>query len=260
MPYLNTGQANLYYQIDGMAGAPWLILANSIATDLHLWDEAVPFLADNFSILRFDMRGHGKSAPPDGALRIRNLSSDIVALMDGLKIETAHLAGVSLGAMVILDVLHTHSDRVKTITFCNAITQANDIYKSFWAERISMVKSGGMSAIAEPTIERWFTQNAPQSLRDKAKSMILRTTEAGFCGAAEALRHLDLNNTLHGIQVPVHFVAGADDAAAPTAIMRAAAMSTPGSHFTVLSDTAHLSSLERPQALARVITITSSLA
>lgn len=256
---LKTEQADLHYRVDGTKDAPWLVLANSIATDMHLWDDALPYLVEHFSILRFDMRGHGQSAPPDGQFSIRDLSSDVIALMDELDIGSAHLAGISLGAMVVLDALQSHPDRVKSVTYCNAIVQANEMYKSFWAGRIEIAKSQGMAAIAEPTIERWFTPNAAQSLRNRARDMIISTSVSGFCAAAEALCYLDLENALPEVQSPVHFVAGADDAAAPISVMRTASKNTPNSRFTILSDTAHLSCLEQPQALAKAITVTSAL-
>src|SRR3990172_4640494 len=85
------------YQIDGPAGAPWLVFSNSLATDISMWDEQAAQLKNSFRVLRYDQRGHGRTDAPASRYTFEQLIADVVALMDALAIEKAHFAGLSMG-------------------------------------------------------------------------------------------------------------------------------------------------------------------
>jgi 3-oxoadipate enol-lactonase len=57
----------LYYELSGREGAPWLVLSHSLACTVRMWDPTVEAFKDRFRILNYDMRGHGQSAAPQGA-------------------------------------------------------------------------------------------------------------------------------------------------------------------------------------------------
>ena len=93
---------SINYQIDGPEGAPWLILSNSLATDLTMWDEQARGLGRAFRVLRYDQRGHGGSDAPAGRYPFDTLLDDALALMDALGIAKAHFAGLSMGGATAL--------------------------------------------------------------------------------------------------------------------------------------------------------------
>ena len=84
---------SINYEISGNESGPWLTFSNSLATNLHMWDEQEAALADDFHILRYDKRGHGKSAPVEGPYTFDDLVGDVVGLWDHLGISEEPFRG-----------------------------------------------------------------------------------------------------------------------------------------------------------------------
>src|SRR5262245_61323602 len=99
--FITTGDGvRIAYRFDGAADKPVLLLSNSIATDLHMWDGEVPALAEHFRVLRYDLRGHGESDTPVGAYSLDRLGRDVVELLDALGLQRVHVLGLSLGGFI----------------------------------------------------------------------------------------------------------------------------------------------------------------
>lgn len=94
------------YRLEGDANRPVLMLSNSIATDMSMWDGVMPQLLERFRVLRYDMRGHGASDVPAGAYSLDRLGRDALELMDALDLERVHFLGLSLGGMVEIGRAH----------------------------------------------------------------------------------------------------------------------------------------------------------
>lgn len=237
------------FRIDGHAG-PWIVLSNGIASDMRLWDGVVERLAPHCRILRHDWPGHGESvAAPAQSLRL--LADRLLALMAEQGIERAHLAGVSMGAMVSAEAALLRPEAVSGLTWMNAVASASPEYAAFWQDRAALADAQGMGPIVDPTLERWLAPGAPAPVEALAREMILGTRPAGFAAAARALSGLALQSRLSHLAMPVHFVAGAADAAAPVAAMQAACAVVPDGRLTVLEGVAHLSPLQAPDLIGQ---------
>ncbi|PZQ96278.1 MAG: 3-oxoadipate enol-lactonase, partial [Flavobacterium psychrophilum] len=100
MPAVRLADGDLNYQLEGPAGAPVLVLSNSLGTDLHMWDVQMPALTRHFQVLRYDTRGHGQSLVTEGPYSIEQLGRDVLALLDALDIAKAHFCGLSMGGLI----------------------------------------------------------------------------------------------------------------------------------------------------------------
>jgi len=252
MPYATLAGRALHYRCDGPGDYPCLLLANSIAADLTMWEAATDTLAKRFRVVRYDMPGHGRSEPLPDLDTLGALARAPQAVLDAEGIERAHLAGISLGAMVLAEFALQSPGRAMSLIYCNAIVTAPLAYAAFWTERIEQVTSSGMASIVAPTLDRWFTPDARPELREAAARMIGQTSLQGFVAAATALTRLDVGRRLASLDIPKLFIAGEMDQAAPPQVMSEAAGNA-GAAFQQLPRTAHLSSLERPEALAALI-------
>jgi 3-oxoadipate enol-lactonase len=103
------------YQVDGRQGAPWLVLSNSLATNLAVWDEQARALGSACRILRYDQRGHGATEAPASRYTFELLMADVLALMDALGIEKTHFAGLSMGGATALGLAQKHPDRLDRV-------------------------------------------------------------------------------------------------------------------------------------------------
>ena len=87
----------LHHVLEGPEDAPVLVMANSLGTTLHMWDEQASAVRDLFRLLRYDHRGHGGSPVPPGPYEIDDLGRDVLALLDVLGVERVSFSGFSIG-------------------------------------------------------------------------------------------------------------------------------------------------------------------
>ena len=150
MPHIDANGITLHYRIDGPEDGRPLLLSNSLASNLHMWDPQIADLtAAGFRVIRYDSRGHGLSDAPDGAYSIEMLAEDAVALLDGLGIERADYCGLSKGGMVGQMLGVRHRDRVSKLILAD--TSAHMPTQEMWDGRVRTVEKGGMAAVADAT-------------------------------------------------------------------------------------------------------------
>lgn len=241
-------------QIDGPDRAPWLILSNSLLTNLSMWDEQAAVLARSYRVLRYDQRGHGGTQVTDGKYSFDMLVADVIGLMDALSIARAHFAGISMGGMTALFLAQRHRDRFDRIIAADCGPASTPVSAQQWKERMELAADKGMNALADVTIPRWFPPDFVASkapVLDKVRGMITSTPLRGFAGCAQALSDYDLKPGLPGIDRPTLCIVGTKDAT--LAGMEAISAAVPGSRLVKLEGAGHLSNLEQPQAFTRAI-------
>lgn len=243
-----SGDARLSVRIDGEAGKPWILLSNSLAADLHMWDDQIGFLTETHRVVRYDTRGHGQSSAPQGPYDLDMLVADMLAVLDHVGADQADIMGLSLGGMTALGLGLTHPDRVRRMVVCDARADNPPPFVASWDDRITAIEQGGMAAIVPGTLERWFTSKAAPAVLAKAEAMIRATAVPGYIGCARALQGLSYLHRLGELGMPVHYVVGGEDMAAPVAAMQAMADATPDAHLTVLPGLAHIPTMEDPVA------------
>src|SRR5271167_3014101 len=182
MPDIKTDDGCIIHtELEGPERAPVLMLSNSLGTNLHMWDEQVAPWTQRFRLLRYDRRGHGKSSVPKGPYTMERLGRDVVAVLDGLGIQIINWCGLSMGGMVGMWLGANASNRIDKLILSNTSSYFPD--KTAWEGRIKMVRAGGMKAIADGTMERWFTkgfrERAPQASA-RMKEMMLKTPIEGY--------------------------------------------------------------------------------
>jgi 3-oxoadipate enol-lactonase len=252
-------QANgitINYEIDGPEGAPWLVLSNSLATSLHMWDEQAADLKGAVRVLRYDQRGHGHSDAPAGHYTFELLIADALGLMDALSIKRAHFGGLSMGGATALGFAQLHPDRLDRIIVCDSPCMSTPQSTQQWQERIAIAeKANSMAPLVEPTIERWFpaevrAKNPPHV--DKVRAMVRTTPVNGFIGCAAALADHDFNAKVATVQHPVLFLAGEKDGTTPAA-MKKMHETLKGSRFVELPGAGHISNMDQPALFTRAV-------
>jgi 3-oxoadipate enol-lactonase len=241
------GDTTLAVRIDGDPGLPWLMLSNSLAADMTMWDDQLPDLLRLRRVVRYDTRGHGASSAPPGPYDLGRLTADVVAILDRLAIPAIDFLGLSLGGMTGVGLGLLHPARLGRLICCDARGDYPAAALALWDERVKAVSAGGMAAIAEDTLARWFTERTRREqpeLVDRARRMVLATSVAGYCGCVAALKALDYGRQLADLTVPTLYVAGAEDVAVPPAVMQAMATATPAARLAVVPGAAHLANME----------------
>ena len=208
------------YVVDGPAepagreapDAPVLLLGPSLGSTVALWEPQVPVLARNLRVVRFDLRGHGRSLVPPGPYTVEDLGRDVLELMDHLGIARAHYAGVSLGGMIGMWVAANAPERLERLVLASTSAHMGGVPQ--WNQRIETVRRDGMPALTEGILERWFTpgfRTAHPEEVERIRAMLLSCPREGYAGCAAAVRDMDLRDSLARIRAPTLVLYGRHD-------------------------------------------------
>jgi 3-oxoadipate enol-lactonase/4-carboxymuconolactone decarboxylase len=253
MPFVRTDTHTLHYQFDGLATGPTLLFSNSLGSDLSMWDWLIPQLKNKFRILRYDTRGHGKSAVPDGPYTLDQLGGDVITLLDALKINTVYFCGLSLGGLTGQWLAINHADRLLKLVVSNTAARIGTVAN--WNERIDTVLETGLRAMAPPIVNRWLTeayQSANPTVAEALVAMIGQTSPQGYASCCAALRDADLQPLISQIRVPTLVIAGRADPVTTVADGQFMAEQIPDALLRMLP-AAHLSAIEAADAFAAAL-------
>ena len=233
------------YTVDGPAGAPVVVLSNSLGATRGMWDPQVPALAERYRVVTYDTRGHGESPAPQGPYTIDDLTDDLVALLDEVGAERAHVVGLSIGGMIGIRLAARNPERVHRLAvLCSSPKPDPQGFR----DRAAQVRSAGTAAIAPTVVSRWLTPSYAAEHPDlvaRLEGMIATADDEGYAGCCEAIAALDLHADLGRITAPTLVISGADDPALPPEHQRAIADGISGAEFLSVSPGAHLANLER---------------
>jgi 3-oxoadipate enol-lactonase / 4-carboxymuconolactone decarboxylase len=249
LPFATTNNTRTFYRLEGKPGAPVLVLSHSIGTDSSLWAPQMPDLMQHFQVLRYDTRGHGAADAPQGEYSIDQLGRDFLDLVDTLKISTFAFCGLSMGGAVGQWVALNAGERLTHLVLANTSPQFGPAAN--WDARRKAVLEGGMAAIVDMVMQRFFSPETVERgdvYAASIQSVFLGTDTSGYRGCCSALRDVDNRSSLSKISVPTLIIAGDKDVSTPwEGHNEVLAREIPGARAVHLA-AAHLSNIERPRS------------
>ena len=253
MPFIECEDVRLFYRFDGPPERPVVLLSNSLGTDQGMWDPQVPEFTKRFRVLRYDSRGHGRSAVPEGPYTIAALGRDVLALLDRLGLDRVSFCGLSLGGMVGMWLGVDAPARIERLVLCNTSVKVGG--PDLWNQRIETVRRDGMKAVLPTVVERWFTpgfrERDPRAV-DKVSRMLVATPPTGYVASCAAIRDMDQGDAIGAIRRPTLVVAGRHDVATPPDHARFIAARIPDAELVEL-DAAHLSNIEQADPFSSAV-------
>lgn len=237
------------------SGGQWgltVMLSHALGCDLRMWDVlAEHLLAQGHRVLRYDQRGHGQSGTPPGPYSMADLADDAAQLIDALNVGPVIWIGLSMGGMVGQELALRHPGHVKALVLANTTSSYPPDAQAGWAQRIAGIQQGGLEAIVDGALQRWFHDGfraAHPEVVALWRSRVLACRQAGYIACCEAISQVNTTERLHRITQPTLVIAGALDAGTPPAFAEVIAARIPGAVLTVLPEASHLSVLEQPEA------------
>jgi 3-oxoadipate enol-lactonase len=241
------------YSVAGPEDAPVVVLSNSLGATRDMWNPQVPLLAERYRVLTYDTRGHGRSPAPEGPYSIDDLADDVVALLDEVGADRAHVVGLSLGGMTGLRLAAREPGRVDRLAVL--CTSAKPEPGPF-LERAAAVRSGGTAPLAPAIAARWLTPRyaaAHPDLVARLEAMIAGADDQGYAACCEVVAALDLREDLARIGAPTLVVSGADDVALPPEHQQVIAEGIAGAQLLTVQPGAHLANLEQPEQITAAL-------
>jgi 3-oxoadipate enol-lactonase len=246
---------DLAASLEGPAGAPVLVLGNSLGTTGEVWEPQAAALGERFRLLRYEHRGHGGSPSLPGPYTVAELGADVLRLLDGFGVPTASYCGISLGGMIGMWLAAHAPERIGALAVC--CTSAYLPPASFWTGRAEQARAAGMASLAEQVVGRWFTPAF--RARDPATvagfvTMVAGVDPQGYAGCCEAIAAMDQRSTLGRISVPTLVIAGAEDPATPPWHGARIASAVAGSRLRVIRGGSHMANVSQPgEVTARLV-------
>ena len=253
MANLQLTDVQVRYEWAGPENGPVLVFSNSLGTNLEMWDPQMAELSRTHRILRYDMRGHGRSSVTPGPYTIPQLAGDVIGLLDGLGIEKADFCGLSMSGMIGMELARRAAHRMRKVVVCNTAPKLGSV--AAWNTRIQTVQTGGMKAVADGVIERWFTPEfraASPSLVQSTKQMLLDTPAEGYAACCGAIRDMDGSGWIAEIRVPMLIIHGARDPVTAPDDGEKMAKTIPGAQLVELP-VAHMSNIEAAAAFTMAL-------
>lgn len=236
---------------------PTIVLSHALGCTLGMWDEVAALLKADYTVLRYDHRGHGKSDVPAGPYSLAMLADDAAELIAAEAGGPVHFVGLSLGGMVAQSLAANHPGSVSSIVIANSSSLYDDAARAMWQTRIATVKEKGVEAIADGALLRWFTPaysaGAAGSQRvAQMRADLVRSDAVAYIASCEAIAAMDLRGDNERIACATLVIAGTFDEATPLALSEQIADAIDGAQLETIA-AAHLSAVEQPEAFAALL-------
>jgi 3-oxoadipate enol-lactonase len=233
-----------------------VLLVHAIGCDLRMWDALGAELAPRYRVVRMDVRGHGRSPVTPGPYSFDQLADDARDVLDALGIDKAHWVGLSMGGMIGQAFALRHRERLLKLVLASTTSSYGAEGPKMWEARAKAVHEGGMAAITELAMQRYFSDDFRVSSSDVVERIgagFLATDPAGYIACCNAIRNLDFTVDLQRIKAPTLVIAGEKDVGTPVAMSKAIAEAIPGAKLAVIPGAAHLSAVEDPAAFDKLV-------
>lgn len=234
---------------------PEVLLLHPLGVDRSVWGPVAERL-DGFSVLTCDLPGHGQTPRPDGPNDVDAIAGKLAATLREQGSGTVHVVGVSLGGLVAQALAAQHPEAVDRLVVVDAVAAYPPAMRAMWSDRAALVRSAGMQAVIEPTLQLWFTAATLQGGDEVVGHVtrLLRTADPeGYAVACELLAEVDNGPLLADIEAPTLVVCGDDDAPAFTAAAPTMAAAVQDGRLVWLEGLRHAGALERPDAFADLL-------
>jgi pimeloyl-ACP methyl ester carboxylesterase len=232
----------LHVVVEGELGsATPTVLIHGVGSDLVRWDPVVEPLLEVGPVVRYDLRGHGRSPKPHGPYHLEDFVADHRRLMASLGIECANVVGLSLGGLIAQSIALTDPAAVERLVILSAVAGRTAAQRDAVLRRLRAVEEGGPAAVADGG-ERWYTEAFRAAHPEVVSAHLARfkaNDPAAYAAAFRVLATSDLVDELHRIDVPTLIMTGVLDVGSPPEMSREMNRRIPGSRLLIVDGVKH---------------------
>ena len=258
--FINIDNAKLYYEIAG-TGAPFVMVHAGVA-DSRQWNNEFAYFSQHYQVIRYDMRGYGKSEPVEGEF---SHMSDLVSLLDALSIhEPLTIMGCSMGGGLAMDFALTHPSKVKALIMVDASPSGLDLdvpEPSKFADAEKAFESGDLDLLTEIETQIWFDGmgRTPEQVNPTMRKLLYEMDHLALSNELKELgKRLPNTETpvydrMESLNIPVLIITGSHDT---PYILAAADYMKENIKFAkkiMIEDAAHLPNMDQPQEFQKAV-------
>ena len=224
-----------------------IVFIHGVGLDHQMWDKQINYL-NEFSILTYDLLGHGKTPYNKDKLNLKDFSNQLLKLLDYLKIEKINLVGFSLGSLIALDFSSHFQNKVEKLILIGTTYKRSDQERSLVLERYNQAKLN--KPISKQALKRWFSdkylENNPKTY-DTFMNILNKNPDdhKNFLKAYELFaNHYDNFEDIKKINIKTLVMTGSDDAGSTPAMSKELVKDMVNSTYTEIQNGKHLCSIE----------------
>lgn len=229
----------LNYVVEGEGSA--VLLLHPVGLDLRMWEPYARLLRRDHRVARVDFRGHGRSPLGDASFGLPDLADDVAGLSSELSLGPAHVVGVSMGSMTAQYLAIRHPHLVRSLVLASTAGDLSARARAASRARAQAARTGGMGAVLEETVQRWFLPHERESAPAREiENTLCKLDPGAWAHGWDAISQLSTVADLPSIQVPTLVMTGDQDVATPSAAGRQVAASIPGARFVDVENGSHM--------------------
>jgi len=242
MPRISIGDCSLYYEEHG-AGDP-LLLVPGLGGTFAGFAKIIPGLAKHFRVIVHDHRGTGRSDRPIMTYSVDQMTDDVVALMDALKIDSAHYLGHSTGGAMGQTLAIKHPARLRRLILSATWTHNDAHFSRSFEARRALLQHLGPTAYTRGSNPGlwpgwWSTQNEAYLAEQEAKQIADFPPVDVVLSRIDAIMRFDRRAELAGIRTPTMCIVAAEDSLTPPYFSEAIAKAIPGAQLRIMERGGH---------------------
>lgn len=257
--FATINEVPFYYEVTG-EGEPVVLLHAGIC-DSRMWDDQVPALAAHFRVVRYDLRGYGRTPITDVTYAHYQ---DLRALFDRWELDAAHLVGASKGGTIALDFALAYPERVRSVTMVGSNPSGfafEGDEPPIWSALVAAFEAKEIEKAAELDVQLWVdgwefrpAGSAPAAVREKVIAMdsIALANEMKGVGQ-ETQPEAKAMDRLHDLRAPLCAIAGDSDDANMQRAAQVMATAVENGRYHIIADTAHLPNMEKPEEFNQLL-------
>ena len=249
--------------IDGTAvevsgEGPPVVLIHGLGLNRRMWQWQVPVLEARYRVIRYDLLGHGESAPPADPVALASFSEQLAAVLDRLGLERAAVLGFSLGGMIVRRFAMDHPGRATALGILNSAHGRTEAERDAIRLRVEQAAAEGPSATVDNALTRWFTaacaERSPELL-DLVRTWVTANDPAVYPKIYKVLAEGDaeIADCLGAIDCPVLVMTGEEDYGNSPDMARRMADGLPRAELVILPGLRHMALAEDPDQVNQVL-------
>ena len=224
-----------------------LVFIHGVGLDHQMWEKQVNYL-DRFSILTYDLLGHGKTPCNKNKLRLKDFSNQLLEILDHLKIDKINLVGFSLGSLIALDFSSRYQKKLKKLVLIGTTYKRSDQERSLVLDRYNQAKLN--RSISKQAFKRWFSDKyleANPKTHDLFTNILNKKQDnhKNFLKAYELFaNHYDDISAIKKINIETLVMTGSDDLGSTPKMSKELVKDLVNSRYIEIKNGKHLCSIE----------------
>ncbi|MFM9944775.1 MAG: alpha/beta fold hydrolase [Bacteroidia bacterium] len=253
---LKVNNLDVSYNDEGPANRQTVIFIHGFPFNKSIWDFQLEHLKENYRVIAYDVRGHGKSQAGTEKFSIEMFATDLISFMDELEIDTAIICGLSMGGYIALTAVEKYPDRFTGLILCDTQSKADtNEMKENRMKAIESIKLNGTEDYADESVKKLFAYISFTSKREEiavVRDMIINTPVEILAKTLIALAERnETTNKLGEINMPVLIMVGKKDILTPPEKSELMHEKIQNSTLELIDYAGHLPNLENPYEFNR---------